>query len=390
MTSVQRLIGNHTSLIRTATLTASDVAVANAVRTMDVTRTGNGRIRLTGDYSGHETSDIDIQIASGGATLRASTPTFAGVGNGTLTVDAVGGGAQAETWTLTLVDLGTDTTHASLTVDTLTLRAIVAGDAGNLIRLTVTPALVRTATQYSLLSDWPAGQTTLSSPEFDFGGLPLSAKGELDANSVRVQIGADHTVYRPYRVYKDAAWQYGLTPAPSRALAADSRLYSITGGYDIEVTDGTTTETYAGLVSFYDLAQALAASALVTVEGVVVADRKPGGMAVTDVPLRTGAWVLSATGVTLDDLTPATDAPTEAISVECINDEAVGAEVWRVSGSVSGELGLATTGTAFTSDALAFTVPDQAASVTGTGQKSWKYTPTTRDVGESQIGRAHV
>ncbi len=382
MSSVQRLIANHTNLIPAATLTASEVAVANAVRTMDVTRTGNGRIRLTGDYAGHETSDIDILIASGGATLRASTPTFAGVGNGTLTVDAVGGGAQAETWSLTLVDLGTDTTHASLTVDTLTLRAVVAGAAGNAVRLTVTPALTRAATVYSLLADWPAGQATLPGPEFDFGGLPLSAKGELDATSPRLQIGQDHTVYRPYRLYKDGAWQYGLTPAPFRALPADSLLYSVTGGYDVVVTDGVDTETYPGLVTFYDLAQALAASALLTVDGVVVADRKPGGMDARDVPLRTGAWVLSATGVALDSLAPATTAPTESVTVECINDDAVGAEVWRVFGTVTGEIGTATTGTAFSTATIGFTVPDKAASVPGTGQTAWKYTPATRDVGE--------
>lgn len=382
MTSVQRFLANDRNLVAAGTVTASSVAESNVVRTATVSREGNGRVRLTGDYTGHEDTIIDVKIASGGSTLRASTPTLVGVGNGTLSVESVGAPAVAETWTLTLVDLGTDTTHAQIQVESVVIRALVAGADGNLVRLEVVPDLTETATDYSLLADWPAGTETLSGPEYDFGGLPLSAKGELDASSPRLRFGTDHVVYRPYRVWQDDAWRYGLTPPPPRAIAAGTRVYEVSGGYDITVTDGTDTETHDDIVTFYDLLAALAASDLVEVDGVVVADRQPGGMAMRDVPLRTSSWVLRATGVTLDGVVPADDAPTETITIECVNADAVGAEVWSVSGTVSGVIGSATTGVAYTSDVIGFTVPDLSDTVSGSGSWRWSYIPTTRGVGE--------
>lgn len=384
MTSVQRFLANDRNLVADAAdLTASSVATSTVVRTATVDRAGNGRVRLTGDYSGHEDTIIDVAIASGGATLRASTPVQTGVGNGTLTITGVTAPAVAETWTLTLVDLGTDTTHASLQVDSIVLRAIAAGVAGNDVRLTVTPVYTTAASDYSLISDWPAGTDTMSGAEFDFGGLPLSAKGELDATSPRLVIGTDYTIYRPYRIYQDGAWRFGLTPPPPRALPDGAKVRTVSGGYDVEVTDGSTTETYAGVVTFYDLLSALAASALVEVVGVVTADRTPGGMAMRDVPLRTSSWVLDTSGIELDGITPAADAPTETITVECINAEAVGDEVWRVSGSVSGTIGEAVSGEAFTSTVIDLTVPDKSDTVPGTGSYRFAYVPATRGVGES-------
>jgi len=93
MTSVQRFIANHTNLVAGADLTASSVATSTVVRTTSVDRAGNGRVHLTGAYTGHEDASVDIEIASGGSTLRASEPVFSGVGNGTLAVTAIGGGA---------------------------------------------------------------------------------------------------------------------------------------------------------------------------------------------------------------------------------------------------------------------------------------------------------
>lgn len=383
MTSVQRFFPNARNLVREAVLSASSVRTSAALRTLSVARQGNGRVRLVGDYTGHESSTYDVEIAAGGTTLRASTPVLAGVGNGTLTVPSVGAPAVVETWTLTLVDLGTDTTHAQIQIESIVLRAKTAGAAGNLVRVNVTPDLERTATDYSLLADWPAGQSTLTGPEFDFGGLPLSAKGELDADSSRLQFGTDHTVYRPYRTYKDGAWQYGLTPAPAKAIAAGTRAWTVTGGYDVTVTNGTTTETYADIETFYDLLAALASSALVEVVGVVTADRQPGGMAMRDIPLRTSSWVLSATGIELDGIAPAATAPTEIITIQCTNDDTVGDEIWSVTGTVSGPLGQAVTGAEFVSSAIGFTVPEIDAGIGGTSAYGTRYEPVARGSGET-------
>ena len=83
--------------------------------------------------------------------------------------------------TLTLADLGIPTESAALDVRELRIVARTPGAAGNSIRITVAPQLTRTATQFSLLADWSAGTALRSGSQWDFGGLPLTARGELDA-----------------------------------------------------------------------------------------------------------------------------------------------------------------------------------------------------------------
>lgn len=379
MTSVQRFIANNRNAVANATLTASAVKAARAVRQTSTTRAGNGRAVLAGDYIGHADTEIDIEVIAGGTTQRASAPSFAGVGSGALSVVGVDPGATAQTLTFTLADLGTETTHAELAVSGISIRAQASGAAGNSIRISVVPDLTATATAYSLLADWPASQTTQTGEQWAMGGLPLSSKGELDALSPRIRFGDDLDVYRPYREYKDGAWQMGLSPALKRDIKAGTPIYAITGGYDITVTDGVTPETYEDVESFHDLIVSLAASSLVEVVGVAAADRRPGGIAVVDVPLRTTAWVLSQTGkITLADVAAAADAPTEIVTVKCSNADAIGGEVWTVSGTVSGTIGQAITGIPFTASPLAFTVPAPALTSLGSGTFSSKFVPASR------------
>ena len=379
MTSVQRFIANDRNAVAGAVLTASVVKAARAVRQVSTTRAGNGRAVLAGDYVGHADTDIELEVIAGGTTQRASAPSFAGVGSGALSVVAVDSGATAQTLTFTLADLGTETTHAELAVSGISIRAQASGAAGNAIRISVVPDLTATATAYSLLADWPARQTTQTGEQWAMGGLPLSSKGELDALSPRIRFGDDLDVYRPYREYKDGAWRMGLSPALKTDLKAGTPIYAITGGYDITVTDGVTPEVYEDVESFHDLIVALAASSLVEVVGVAAADRRPGGIAVVDVPLRTTAWVLSQTGkITLADVSAAADAPTEIVTIKCSNADAIGGEVWTVSGTVSGNIGQAITGIPFTASPLAFTVPAPALTSLGSGTFSSKFVPTSR------------
>lgn len=381
MTSVQRFLANHTNAAVTAALTASSVKASSIFRAKTATKSGNGRVKLSGSYTGHEDALFDLEVASGGGTLRSTSPTFSGIGNGTLSA-SVTGAATAQSVTLTLADLGTETTSATLDISGVIITAKAAGSAGNLVRITITPALTRTATDYSLLSEWAAGEETQAGVEFDFGGLPLNAKGEMDPATPRYQFGNDFTVYRPYRIFKDGDWLYGLSPAPKKAIETGQRAYSVTGGYTAVVTNGTTTETYPGLVTLYDFLIALVASALVEVEGTITVDRTRGGMAMIDLPLRTSSWVLATRGPVLDSIVPAADAPTETIRVECLNADAIGQEVWSVAGAISGNLGQAITGTPFTSGAISFTVPDKSSGITGEGAFSSRYQPVAREVGD--------
>ena len=389
MPSVQRFLSGRHNLARTAALAASSVRASRAIERVAAQRSGGGRVRLAGDYTGHEAADVQVRISAAGGVPRASVPQFVGVGNGQLTVAAVDAGAPLQSITLTLADLGVATAHAVLDVREVQLRARAPGAVGNAIRISVEPRLVRTPTAWALLADWPAGTAVQTGPQWDFGGLPLNAQQELDAASPRIQFGSDPQVYRPWRRFKDGAWQFGLSPALERNVPAGTPVLSVTGGYVVTVTDGVASETFGdvdaaqpAIESFHDLLLALADSALVEVAGVVAADRTVGGQAAIDVPLRTQAWLLALGGkVALAGVAVPPGAPTQAVTLRCINDDVVGAERWSVAGDVSGALPVATTGVPYASAAALFTVPRIDPAAAGSGRWSFKFRPAARDAG---------
>jgi len=389
MPSVQRFLSGRHNLARTAVLAASSVRASRAIERVAAQRSGGGRVRLAGDYTGHEAADVQVRISAAGGVPRASVPQFVGVGNGQLTVAAVDAGAPLQSITLTLADLGVATAHAVLDVREVQLRARAPGAVGNAIRISVEPRLVRTPTAWALLADWPAGTAVQTGPQWDFGGLPLNAQQELDAASPRIQFGSDPQVYRPWRRFKDGAWQFGLSPALERNVPTGTPVLAVTGGYVVTVTDGVASETFGdvdaaqpAIESFHDLLLALADSALVEVAGVVAADRTVGGQAAIDVPLRTQAWLLALGGkVALADVAVPPGAPTQAVTLRCINDDVVGAERWSVAGDVSGTLPVATTGVPYVSAAALFTVPRIDPAAAGSGRWSFKFRPAARDAG---------
>ena len=390
MPSVQRYLSGRDNLVRTAALAASSVRPSTAIERVGAQRAGGGRARLAGAYTGHEAAQIDVEVVAAGGIPRASVPQFVGVGNGQLQVAAVDAAAPLQGITLTLADLGIPTESAALDVRELRIVARTPGAAGNSIRITVAPQLTRTATQFSLLADWSAGTALRSGSQWDFGGLPLTARGELDAASPRLQFGFDPQVYRAYRVYKDGAWQFGLSPALERDVPAGTAVFSVAGGYIVTVTDGATTETFGdtgagqpAVVTFYDLVEALSTSALVEVGGVTAADRTVGGQAAIDVPLRTQAWLLSLGGkVKLQNVVVPPGAPTQAVTVRCINADKVGLERWSVTGDVSGALPVATTGESYATAAIEFAVPVIAPATVDSGEWSFKYEPGSRGADE--------
>ncbi|MFZ5483475.1 MAG: hypothetical protein ACOZB0_04520 [Pseudomonadota bacterium] len=384
MSSVQRFLHHGNNAVSAATLTASNVRPARAVSTLAADVAGSGRVRLVGDYTGHADSEIEIAILAGGGTARASTPALSGVGNGTLSVVDVDPGATAQTLILSLSGLGTTTTQASLTVGEVSLRARLAGAGGNAIHITVTPDLSVSDTEWSLLDEWPAGASQVGE-QWSFGALPLLADGRLDAATPRLRIGSDAQVYRPYREFADGQWRIGLSPAPQRTLPAGDRVRAVSGGYDVTVSDGVTTTVHEDVVTLYDLLTALVDDPLIEAAGVVSDDRTPGGMAAIDLPLRTAAWLLSSSGVAVSDLAIASDAPTEVVTIECINADAVNSEIWSVTGSVSGAIGQATTGIAFAGDPVGFTIPSGDASSLGVGKFSTRFVPVARDTGDLGI-----
>ncbi len=372
------------NLLPGAELTASHVRPSTAIALKETRKTGNGRVRLGGAYTGAEDTTVEVEIVStdAGASPQVSSPQFAGAGNGTLEGLAVDAGATAGVYTISLVDLGIDTLHAWAMLYGYTIRARNPGADGNTIRLSVSTAgIVRSAAPYSLLADLSAGATGVSGPEYDWGALALLPSGELQAAAPRICFAADpQQIYRQYKQTTDGAITYTFVPAVARSIPAGTAVQLVTGTYTVTITDGVTTETLAGIVTLYDLLAAIVRdSSLLTVDGSYSAERLPASPNARDLLLRTESYQLPVQtsgseyvrASELNNLTVPAGAPTEKLSVVCIEASTTGAEVWSVIGSVSGALQQATSGVPWSNEGYEFTIPRRLPEVSAPPGQVW-------------------
>lgn len=369
--SVQRILAQINNAVPAATVAASSVLPADRqVFQQQTTRAGNGTVALSGSYSGaaDATLDIEIRTPSTGAET-ATTPVFSGSGNGTLGDLSIDGGTVAQDITVTLVDLGTETTRAQaiLYADVL-LQAKTAGSPGNAISLNLTPSLTLSAAPVGALADkLDRGTQEWTDQRLDFGSKALNPDGTVPADAPRLVFGRDLSrVYRHYKRWDGEQWQYGLSPKLAASYPQGAEVHTVTGSYSAVVTDGVTPETYPSLTTLYDLLIALGASSLISVSTPPANNKKPGGMAAIDMPFRTAAFALPVekSRADLPDLTGitvASTAPTESVTLECIDDRFVNQETWSVKSKVAGALASAITGTPYTGGGfVGFTVPTVA------------------------------
>ena len=393
-TSVNRILANHTNLVRAAVITATAQRASTDIRLVSQTRQGRGRMTLSGPYSGAADSTVEVEILAGaGSAMRSTAPQIQGVGNGTLTITSLDSGAVAQTLTFTLADDGDPATCAELPFYGVTLRARTAGAAGNALALAVTRNLVYADLPYSLLDPLSAGTTEMDGAQWDFGAAPATGAG-IPAAAPRIAFETFPQVHRHWKEWTDGRWVYHLDPAPTWNVPEDVRVQGVSGDYSLSLSDGVTTETYSAITLYDFLSAVQSRSALIEVVGVVVADTAPGGQAVTDIPLRTDAHALPVEAKVsgqyaktyLDDVTVAPAAPTENVRIQCLGLGVGAQELWSVSGSVSGALGTATSGAAFGSAVCGFTIP-QADVPPGAARIAGKFNPTSRtqDEGEPSV-----
>lgn len=368
--SCQRILAQINNAARSATVSASSVLpAARQIFQQQTTRDGNGAVVLSGDYEGaaDATFDVEIRTPSTGAEL-ATTPVFAGAGNGTLEDLSVDPGTAAQDITVTLMDLGTATSAAQLTIyGDILLRAKTAGAGGNALVLTVTPNLTLSASPVGALStafekdaqDW-------TDQRGDFGAVPLLPDGTIPTTAPRIVFGGDLSrVYRHYKRWDGDQWRYGVSPKLAAAYPEGSTVNTVTGDYSVTVTGGVTPETYASITTLYSLLSALPTSSLVEVVGAVGNNAKPNGIAAIDLPIRTSAFALPIISSDPDrmpgltDVAVAASSPTETITLECTKNSPVGAEKWAVRSKAAGTaLADAITNVLYSgSDALAFRIP---------------------------------
>lgn len=367
---VQRILANANNAVPSATITASSIAPAsNQVFRQQTARSGNGLVNLSGGYTGQDDATIEVEIRSAsGTTARVSQPVFAGAGNGTMTQPTAADGTATQDVTVTLVDLGTETTHAQAVIygDVL-LRAKAAGSGGNALSITVAPSLTLSASPVGALSAALQKDTAeWTDQRHDFGAVPLNPDGTVPSTAPRLAFGGNLSrVYRHYKRWDGEQWQYGVSPRFAADFAAGSAVNTVSGTYAVTVTDGVTPEPYTGIATLYDFLLALNASALVEAVGVVAKDLKPGGMAAIDLPIRTVAFALPVVASDpermpdLQNVVVSAAAPTETVTVECTANTPIGAETWAVKSKVSGALSSAITGARYadTSSPVAFTIP---------------------------------
>lgn len=360
----QRFLANNRNLLRDAVLVASSVLpVTNKVLPIPTARKGTAQVTLTGEYTGAEQADIDIEIVDTDVDVsRISAPTFAGAGTGTLT-DIVASGSP-QVYTVELSNAGAPETTAEIALEGVKIKSAVAGAAGNLIRLTVDQSpLVFAASSYSLLADLTAGQGSAAAPMigagFDWDSAVLDANGLIPAGAHRIAFGDDRSsVYLSFKEFVVGQWQYRLVPAVTRTVPRGTAIYFVTEGRDVTVSNGTSTETYNDIETAYDLLIALRTlSTLVVVDGIVANDRSPTGQASRELTLRTDAHAEVSIGTGSPyatgfvDATVTGDAPTELITARCYANRpsdhplaGLGRERWALNGSLSGDLGTIVTG----------------------------------------------
>lgn len=387
--SCSRILCNAANLAAEAAITVSAQRASTDIRLISQQRQGGGRMRVSGGYTGAADTDIDVEIVDGAAAaLRTSAPIINGVGNGTLEVLSIDVAAVPETITYALLDAGDPAVPATLDFFGTTLAAAVPGADGNAITISVTRNIVATPMPFATLTTIAAGTSELAGAEYDWG-QPAATDAQIPTGALRIRFAGFPGVHRAWKVWRAGQFAYKLDPATAYEIPADTRVESIAGDYTLTVTDGVTVETYTAVTVFDFASQLQARSGLVVVRGAVAADTAPGGMAVTDIPLRTDAHALPqisslrASGVRLQDIVVAPTAPTENIVIRC-KGTSTGAEAWSVTGGVSGNLPDAVTGVAYDNPTspVAFTIPARTVAVAEAARISAKLSLVDREEGE--------
>lgn len=364
------------NILNTATLTMTATLPSSAIERVDEdAKAGGGDVRVIGPYTGDADALIEIKIDDEviEGPPSVSQPQFTGVGNASITTPTAAEGMVAETFVLTVENLGTETRFAEAEFQGATLRATVSGPFSG--RIEITPDLVLTDTEYSVRETIAQDAEILDGQHFNWGARALTADGDMPASAPRLRVGIEPTVFRQYSKWdrERGRYVYGLSPRPPRPIPAGALVRSVTGTYTMQIIAGEAVETYPGLVTLYDALDAMRSrSALIKPTTAVVADHSPGGMAAVDLSVLTTSYCAAITadgseGVQRGDilLVVGPNAPTEILSIEFVDSSTA-----EVRGEISGLIGRAGVGEQFTSEHYSFRVPRPPTDPQATGAQT--------------------
>jgi hypothetical protein len=363
-----RYLPNRDNLARTGTVTATNIVPSTAItRTDSAPKAGGGAVSLAGAYTGSANAAIDVEILdAGGTTRRVSAPEFVGVGSGQISGLTAQNTVDAQTFVVTLENLGIETRAAQAPFQSAVLVAKDAGSSGNAITVSVdSSGLTDAPTDFALQEELREGQNEYIGDQWNFGAVAINPDGTIPANAPRIRFGIDPQVYRPFKRYTAGRWVYSFTPAPVRTVPAGATIKSVSGSRTITITDQVDVETFTGIVTLFDALSAIRdGSDLVRVDGAIVADFRPGGQGITDLSVYTQSYAASreadGTEYVRDAEFPVTvgpAAPTETLTIRCTDASESGRERWTVRGQVSGRLTDAITNVLYSGGAYGFTIP---------------------------------
>lgn len=383
--SCSRIIGNQHNAVRSAALSVTAQRASTQLLQTLQRRKGNGRMVLSGPYTGAHDSVVDVEVLGGAAgELRASAPAITGVGNGALQVQSIDAGAAAQTLRFTLLDSGTQDKPALLDFFGVQLAARAVGAAGNAVSVSVVRNLTFTDLPFATLSRLSSGLKDFDGPEFDWGQAAATGPA-IPAGALRMAFSGLPTIHRSWKTWDKGQFTYHLDPPLAFDVPEDARVRKVEGDYTLSITDGVATEVYTAVTMHEFLAQVQARSALVEVLGVVAPDRAPGGQAVTDIPLRTDAHALPAfsnLSRPIANIEVGAVKPTAATQNITITN--TGASSWTVSGGVVGDLPAATTGVLYTAGPVEFTIPKPKINPALQDGITGKFYGTTRSENEGE------
>lgn len=398
---VQAFLSQKDNLAASATLTPSSVKpIANAVMLVLRNWSGRGRTVISGTYTGQNEQTIELKTVDTVATDNpmVSEPEFIGVGNGTLTGATV---SAAQTITVTLSSLGEQLKAAGLNMGAVVFKSRALGVSGNSITLTVNESgLTYTAANFSTLRRIQSGTDLVNGPEYDWQSAVMGTDDIVPASAKRIRFGDDdNTIYRQVKQFNGKQWDYRFMPPLKRDIEAGTPIYFVTGSRSVTVSNGTTTETFTGIQTLFDLVKKIqTGSTLITVDGVVAEDHGLDGIATLEFDLKTSAYAEPSFGSgskyaqRFTSVSVGSNASTELIQAKCFaisRDEnpsaGLGKELWTLSGTVSGALGNIQTGTAYTHPSGKFGLTIPAKYPDGWGSKRGKLTQQSMKVSTSVV-----
>jgi hypothetical protein len=362
-------------------------AISASVKTplvYPVTKAGNGSLRVQGNYSGAVDAAYDVKVLDTALEEPVvSAPVFRGAGTGTISDIAVSG-LLAQKVRVLCTSIGVSTVKAEIEIEGLKFRAKAEGAAGNAISIVVDESeLVYTDSGYSTIKNMDVGETALEGQEWDWDTKTLLG-GEIVPDSAhRVSFGADQLhIYRQYKKFESGVYKYFFITPIKYAVKTGTKVYFVSGGRTLTVSDGVTDEVYEDIITIADFWSAVKdiSDLIEPVDSTINTSKTIDSPAVREIIAKTEAYNLppyaaSGSGVAGDllNITPNDDTNTELILAKCVDNSYIGREIWDISGSSSGYLGQAQTGDYNEYGPIGFTVPQKLPDNWGQVNEHWPH-----------------